>query len=303
MKDLGLLLGTLLAFHLLGCAPANLAAVNSHVALSSKINRDVIYGDDNRLDLYDVAELETLLIAQSTVALINSSRVYFSDKSSKAVITGQNFGQRYNLCPEEPFREQDIAAFCSGFLVTPNTIVTAGHCIRSESDCNRTLFVFDFALDAPSTRPLETSKEKVYSCKQVVHSQAEVGGADFAVVTLDRPVVDRPPLPMASSSKTKAATELIVVGHPSGLPTKVASGAQVREDKEGYYVAYLDTYQVNSGSAVFNAKTHEVMGVLVRGETDFTFKGNCRVSRVCENDQCRGEDVTKISEVFDYLPE
>ena len=36
-----------------------------------------------------------------------------------------------------------------------------------------------------------------------------------------------------------------------------------------YFTANLDTYRGNSGSPVFNAITHKVEGVLVRGEQDF----------------------------------
>ena len=62
-------------------------------------------------------------------------------------------------------------------------------------------------------------------------------------------------------------------------------------------MANLDTYGGNSGSAVFNAKTGLVEGILVRGEQDYVQKGDCRVSNVCPADGCRGEDVTKILSV------
>ena len=57
----------------------------------------------------------------------------------------------------------------------------------------------------------------------------------------------------------------------------------------------------NSGSAVFNSATGLVEGILVRGEQDYVLKGDCRVSNVCPVDGCRGEDVTKISNVADKI--
>lgn len=66
-------------------------------------------------------------------------------------------------------------------------------------------------------------------------------------------------------------------------------------------MANLDTYGGNSGSAVFNDRTGEVEGILVRGEVDYTYKGNCMVSNVCTDSGCRGEDVTYISEVLQFL--
>ncbi len=65
----------------------------------------------------------------------------------------------------------------------------------------------------------------------------------------------------------------------------------------GYYVANLDTYGGNSGSAVFNAKTGVIEGILMRGENDYVYKNGCRVSNVCASDACRGEDVTKLSSI------
>ncbi len=65
--------------------------------------------------------------------------------------------------------------------------------------------------------------------------------------------------------------KLYVIGHPSGLPTKVADGAQVCTQKGTHFSANLDTYGGNSGSAVFNAKTNEVVGILVRGANDYTY--------------------------------
>ena len=49
-----------------------------------------------------------------------------------------------------------------------------------------------------------------------------------------------------------------------------------------------------------------IEGVLVRGETDFTYRSGggqfCRISYRCANDACRGEDVTKISAASAFIP-
>jgi len=66
-------------------------------------------------------------------------------------------------------------------------------------------------------------------------------------------------------------------------------------------VANLDTFGGNSGSAVFNAETGEVEGILVRGENDYVWSdengSRCRVPQQCTNDACRGEDVTRITNI------
>ena len=132
-------------------------------------------------------------------------------------------------------------------------------------------------------------------------SVVESAGKDYAVVKLDRPVVGHNPLRLRQSGSLSVNDSIVVMGYPSGIPLKIAGGAKVRSLQSGYFVANLDTYGGNSGSAVFNETTGEVEGILVRGETDFVSNGNCRVSNKCKDDECRGEDVTTIAEVLGDL--
>lgn len=76
-------------------------------------------------------------------------------------------------------------------------------------------------------------------------------GEDFAVIKLDRPVAQVAPLAYRQSRMMGAGGEnLTVIGHPSGLPLKVAGDASVRSVLPEFLVANLDTYGGNSGSAV-----------------------------------------------------
>jgi hypothetical protein len=52
---------------------------------------------------------------------------------------------------------------------------------------------------------------------------------------------------------------------------------------------------------VFNSKTGQVEGILVRGETDYIAMNGCNISNSCANDGCRGEDFTKIRHVIDAI--
>jgi V8-like Glu-specific endopeptidase len=65
----------------------------------------------------------------------------------------------------------------------------------------------------------------------------------------------------------------------------------------------LDAFQGNSGSSVFNQKTRQIVGVLVRGEQDYERQNGCYVAKVCGENDCRGEDVMRISEIRKKLPE
>jgi S1-C subfamily serine protease len=259
----------------------------------------VIYGDDGRVDWYQVSDQNVRDAADSTVALIRAANL--TQSGAVTNISTVSYGQGMGLCPGEPFYNQETAAFCSGFLVAPDTIVTAGHCISDQASCVQTRMVFGFKLSQKDVNPRSVPTDHVYSCATVVHSVSVPTGEDFAVVKLDRPVTDFPPLTYRTTGKISVGDALHVIGHPAGLPVKVAGGAQVRAVQDQFLVANLDTYGGNSGSAVFNSVTGEVEGILVRGETDFVYQNGCRTSNRCPDTGCRGEDVTLFERVLPYI--
>jgi V8-like Glu-specific endopeptidase len=203
------------------------------------------------------------------------------------------------ICAKERFSKQIAAANCSGFLVAPNVLVTAGHCIKNEVDCASYKWVFDYKVDNADQGAIIVPTSSVYACKKIIARTLDsITKDDYAVIQLDR-ATDRRPLTFRKSGKVATGDQLVVIGHPSGLPTKIADGAHVRSLSTKFFVANLDTYGGNSGSAVFNVQTSEVEGILVRGENDYVYDSadGCQVSNRCAANACRGEDVTYITNV------
>jgi len=266
---------------------------------NSKISGKVIYGADNRRDYFEVPDVEWRNKADATVALIRAASL--DSVAGLTTIKTVSYGRSLGLCASEPYFDQETAAFCSGFLVAPDTLVTAGHCVRSQSSCDSTKFVFGFKLTAAAAQPRSVATDMVFGCAKLLHSVANAGGEDFAVIKLDRPVTHVAPLAVRAQSLPREGDPLVVIGHPAGLPLKVADGATVRKVNAQHLVANLDTYGGNSGSAVFNGSTGEVEGILVRGEMDFIYKDGCRVSNQCADNACRGEDVTLFDRVRAHL--
>ncbi|MBT3585635.1 MAG: trypsin-like peptidase domain-containing protein [Halobacteriovoraceae bacterium] len=269
---------------------------------NSYANEKVVYGDDDRVDVYEESNELFLKLARSTAGMIAHSSL--SDNGENVSISGSTLSSR-GICTSARFADQITSANCSGFLVGKDLLVTAGHCIRTQSDCDKYAWVFDFAKDSQDKVKFEVSKNAVYSCKEIV--QRDLSRAtknDFALIRLKREVSDREPLTFRTEGRVKDATPLVVIGHPTGLPTKIAAGAWVRDNSNDVYiVSNLDTFGGNSGSAVFDSTTGLIEGILVRGETDYTYNSElgCRVPKECTNEGCRGEDVTRITQVTELM--
>jgi hypothetical protein len=230
------------------------------------------------------------------VALFQATQVVDNGDGTSTLVT-QPFGTSRNLCGSEPFADQPVGAFCSGFLVEPDVVATAGHCVRAP-ELGQVRFVFGFRMQDATTPTTVVPNSEVYQGVSVIGRQKieQATGADWSLVRLDRPVPNHPPVVIRPSGKISDNQALHVIGHPVGLPIKFAPGANVRDNSAAsVFTANLDTYGGNSGSPVFNNETHQVEGILVRGETDFVSAGTCNVSLVCPNSGCRGEDVTRAT--------
>ena len=264
------------------------------------IQRKVVYGDDDRQDVYQVTNEALLRMSQGTCALVSPSNID-RQADGRYRLSGTTLGAARDLCASEPFRDQPTAAFCSGFLVSQDVVATAGHCVPADG-CDGTAFVFDYKMIDSTTAKMVIEQDNVYFCEEVVGHRLS-GGVDYALVRLDRPVTGRQPVEIRRSGRVPDRTPLVMVGHPSGLPQKIAGGARVRDNSaSSHFVANTDSYGGNSGSPIFNEFTNEVEGILVRGVADYVSEGNCYVSNHCSDAGCDGEDATRTTHFSGLLP-
>ena len=254
----------------------------------------VIYGVDDRYDVLDYPSKKFQNLARSTAAQI--PRDLLQKKGEVYLLQAKKLSEN-GVCKEEKFSDQLAPANCSGFLVGEDLLVTAGHCMQSKEDCRYYNWVFGFTKKYNDEVTTEFPLDNIYSCQKIIVSKYDpVAKRDYALIKLDRPVYRRKPLAFRKKGKVDDEAEVIVIGHPSGLPTKIADNARVRNNEHPlFFNANLDTFQGNSGSAVFNKKTGIVEGILVRGDTDYITQDSCMVINRCEDDGCRGEDVTRIT--------
>lgn len=313
------------------------AGVSVLLCLSAMAKDPVIYGEDNRRELFE-APTQYRELSKSVAILVHKSNIrphpsasdrlqlnqtsfsewlrlmtspeayeedsdneiYYSPKRQASLILSDYDGQKF--CSEERFTEQPVAGECTGFLIGPDLLVTAGHCSQMEDFCQDFKWVFDYQVDRRSKKAGESiSAEAIYSCKKVVASELNIlVGLDHALVQLDRKVTYRKPLEFEVGNEIKKGDPLAVLGSPSGLPMKFADGGKVRNaDHPFYFLASLDTFQGNSGSPVFHDRTGALLGFLVRGENDFVIDPlrKCRMSKRCEEEACQGEGISKLESV------
>jgi ankyrin repeat protein len=184
-------------------------------------------------------------------------------------------------------------------LIAPNILVTAGHCIESYEDCQNSAWVFDFDRENKKL----SYKRSVFRCSAILQQEYSDNDKkfpnDLAVLLLDRST-HRKITPRRTTGKVPNNAKLAVVGHPSGLPQKIATHGTIRRnDHPIFFVSNLDTFSGNSGSPVIDLKSGLIEGILVRGEDDYEYDSNrhCSVVKRCKMDQCRGEDVTRITNI------
>jgi hypothetical protein len=155
--------------------------------------------------------------------------------------------------------------------------------------------------------------DDVFSCDEIVAREYR-WNQDFAVVRLDRSATPRfTPASVHWGGLFEYGPDggsIVMIGHPVGLPMKIADNAIVKESHVDYFQANVDAFGGNSGSGVFNLPG-EVVGILVRGVTDFDYDsdGDCYVTRVCDEglgcDPSTGDPFptfTRTSSFAEYVP-
>jgi V8-like Glu-specific endopeptidase len=254
---------------------------------------NVVYEEDNRKDVFEVTNRAYLELARSTAGMIRVDS--FETTGTKNVFNIENpttLEDGQNVCPTEKFAEQFTTPICSGFLVGPDTLVTAGHCYKSFDNpynvCKSFAWVFDYNMTSEKHDPTKNIPlDNIYLCEKVIAAKLDHQN-DFAVIKLDRKVINRKPLQFRASGKVDSGANLVVIGHPSGLPTKISDGGKVTNNSHPTtFSANIDTFQGNSGSAVFNADTGLVEGILIQGKTDYhpsisNMPGSCKVVNKCD---------------------
>lgn len=253
----------------------------------------VVYGADSILDVPKVTANSKL-----SVALVKNDQwqIYNSLQSQKQKNEFYTVSEVYGI-EGVAWSTQPSLAYCSGLFLGKDLVLTAGHCLQTQEDCNNTQLVFNFELNSSEATALR--------CKKIIKSKNSIQkeGLDFALIQMEK-AVDIPGvgLPKKKAEPSLSNQRIYALGYPLGSFKKISSG-KVRKvmPKSGVLVSNLDVFEGNSGSPVFSAKTHELVGILSSGEGDFVKndENDSEVSiKKCSNRGCSGEFITPIQKII-----
>ncbi|MGZ3650432.1 MAG: trypsin-like serine peptidase [Bdellovibrionota bacterium] len=181
------------------------------------------------------------------------------------------------VCSDEHLAKQPSLSYsCSGFLVAPDLMVTAGHCMVNTGEskdepgmyCDAYGWLFDYQNDAKGDTKLDgIPAANYYKCRRIVYAIREEAPPyrDYALVQLERPVTGRKPFPI-STAPLALGDRLAMIGFPFGTPMTVSPGGRVTLNNPARptFLTSLSAFEGNSGSVVFNDK-REAVGILVGG--------------------------------------
>lgn len=191
------------------------------------------------------------------------------------------------------FQWENIRGTCC--LIGAKRVLTAWHVIHdvpnAPVDLSDKFVVFDFyrTTDGYPPRVFELGSN-------VFRIQSEGPGGvndtcteDWTTLNLqEAPPIPASELPGIADTSVGAALGVYTLGHPNGLPMRFGYSPTSSPSKSwpGCYNAFVDGYNSASGSPMFNAVTHQIVGVLTKSCSTRidgvrrTLRG-CQLSEIC----------------------
>jgi V8-like Glu-specific endopeptidase len=279
----------------------------------AQVAQAAIFGIDTREKITPFSK-ELPLARSTAIAVLSSNFV----RTSPLTIDLDPDDSSDFLCRDVKYAEDPSLSYaCTGFLVAPDLIATAGHCMvnvgqsrdQQQTYCEAFSWLFDYQDDGRGhVQTAGLSSDKLYECRKIIYAvhDEKPPYRDFALVQLKRPVTDRAPLALSKQRELRPGEALRMIGYPLGQPAKLSrdAGVLLNDPAKQSFIANLDAFEGNSGSPVFNAQD-EVIGILIGGTPSESLlqdeHATCRRYNVCDDlgNNCEAPD-RNLSSIPDF---
>jgi hypothetical protein len=241
--------------------------------VSARVQEPVVYGEDRRVQYYEISDpaLRTL-VASTSIALVSQDNVRIVDGG--VVLNGPTWQAQDGLCADVTFGADPVVAYCSGVLIAPDLVLTAGHCL-SAYDCTRMALVRNFRRS--SGTDLETiGIDDLRFCGSVVAWNSGEDNADdrtdFAWIKLDHPLdsgQNDPRWVFLPEGARVDGTAVMSFGYGAGGPVKLDTGriSDARLASRDFLLTNLDAFAGMSGAPILDQQDH-LIGIDNRGAPD-----------------------------------
>ena len=301
------------------CCNDDSCVLQSHPSVAQKTQEEKgIYGVDTRMDVSE----KLLNSFESLKASSETQKRFAKNARASCILVHTNFitqredgnydlstrlyGEANRTCNSEKFHNNPVVGFCSGITVHEKDgsykVYSAGHCTKDIGPKN-IAFIYDFRQQKDGFYPSVIPQKDVCFAEKIYLKEFISGAQDYTVFQMK----DTPPFSIEytniDTSFVGGDRKVYVIGYPCGLPQISDTGKVLRSEVDTHFTTNLNTFHGNSGSGVFDSETDQLIGLLVRGDTDFVFdeKLKCNVSKVCdvEGTNCSGEDCMRISYIIE----
>lgn len=247
-----------------------------------------VYGTDDRKDVKDAHGIEDFV--RATAVMISKKNIvgnkvygYTLRERLEYRFKSKNFDKNIK------FLDQPTSAMCTGFLIAPDILATAGHCIKELEDAKDYVWIFDYTNELKynnTYKYIEIDPRNVYEVTEVIKARLDDSTVDdYSFLRLSKKS-ERAPYRFRTSGKIGDGSNVNTIGSPTGLPLKFADNATVVDNSQPtWFKNSIDTFPGNSGGPVFNPYGF-IEGIHVRGAVaqsqDGSYTGDYKYDPLCD---------------------
>lgn len=241
------------------------------------------YGKDDRKKISEAGWTKNY--ARATAISIKKSRI--KNNRVWAPTLRQELEARWNTKKFDAnvkYLDEPLVGSCTGFLIAPDILVSAGHCIKSNKEAKEYIWYFGF-IDTKDynqyTGYLTLDPDNIFEVDDVMDAMWFSGyktlsdgtkidvDYDYSYMKLKRKS-DRRPYRFRTGGEVEKYQRMYTIGAPTGLPLKLADNAYVVDiTHDSWFKTNIDGFPGNSGGPVFNSGGY-IEGIHVRGSRTYS---------------------------------